>query len=191
MHPNHVVVIGSSAGGPRIVKELFNNMPRLDGAVILVQHMPEFVNKPFCKSLDVLTGLNVQLAVHNDFIKRGFLYIAPSGKHMILKNNSMIQLVEGEKVNFVCPAVDVTMKSLSSEPGMYFTGIVLTGMGKDGAEGISYMKKLGSLTIAQDEQTSVIYGMPKEAAKTGDVDWILPPQQIAKKMIERVGIMTD
>lgn len=189
MRPGKIIVIGSSAGGPRILKELFNEFPRIDAAVVLVQHMPAFINKAFTESLDKYTEMDVLLAEHGDILTRGCIYVAPTGKHLILSNNSEIQLVQGEKVNFVCPAADTTMLSLKAEGGVSFTGVVLTGMGRDGASGIAHIKALGGMTIAQDEDTSVIYGMPREAIATGKVDYILPPSGIAKKLVTSSGTL--
>lgn len=187
MRPDNIIIIGSSAGGPRILKELFNEFPRIDAAIVLVQHMPAFINKAFTLTLDKCTDMDVRLAEHGDRLARGSMYIAPTGKHLTLKNNVEIELMDGEKVNFVCPAVDQTMFSVKAEAGVSFIGVVLTGMGRDGAGGIVHIKALGGTTIAQDEESSVIYGMPREAIATGKVDYILPPSGIARKLISIAG----
>lgn len=189
MRPVNIIIIGSSAGGPRILKELFNEFPRIDAAIVLIQHMPVFINKAFTATLDKCTDMDVRLAEDGDLLTRGCTFVAPTGKHLILRNNSEIQLVDGEKVNFVCPAVDETMYSVKAETGVSFTGVVLTGMGRDGAGGIAYLKALGGTTIAQDEETSVIYGMPREAIATGKVDYILSPSGIAQKLITIAGML--
>lgn len=187
MRPDKIIIIGASAGGPRILKDLFNEFPRIDAAIVLIQHMPAFINKAFTETLDKCTSMNVRLAEHGDRLDRGCMYIAPTGKHLILKNNAEIELVDGEKVNFVCPAVDETMLSVKPEGGISFTGVVLTGMGRDGAAGIAYIKALGGTTIAQDEESSVIYGMPREAIATGKVDYIMSPSDIARKLVSIAG----
>jgi len=184
MKPRHLVIIGSSAGGPRILKELFSNIPRLKAGMVLVQHMPAFVNAPLTQSLNQVTGMNVMLASDGDVINEGTVHVIPSGLHCEIEQNQIIRLRGSEKVNFVCPAVDVTMKSIQSQRHLNLTGVILTGMGKDGAKGIAYMKSIGAQTLAQDEHTSIIYGMPQEAAKTGQIDFILPTNKIAEKLVE-------
>ncbi len=185
MNPvNNLIVIGSSAGGTRILKQLFDGMPRLKACIILVQHMPAFINESFRESLDHITEMDVMLARDKQSIENGKILIVPSEYHLELIRNTDIHLYQGEKVNFVCPAVDVTMLSLKPNPSKNITGIILTGMGRDGAKGIAYIKQIGGTTIAQDEASSIIYGMPKEAAKTGAVDYIMNPAEIKSKLIQ-------
>jgi len=183
MRPNNIIIIGSSAGGPRILKELFTGFPRINAAIVIVQHMPEFINMSFTGSLNECTDMNVILAEHGDHLESGSIYIAPSSRHLVLRNNTQVQLIDGEKINFVCPAVDATLMSLKPEPGINFIGVILTGMGRDGASGISYIKRMAGITIAQDEKTSIIYGMPKEAFATGDIDFVLSTEMIKTKLI--------
>jgi len=185
----NVVVIGSSAGGPRILKELFRRLPLLNCSIILVQHMPKFINDSFTRHLNQLTDMTVKIAENGERIKRGEVYVAPSEQHLELINNKIIRLFRSEKVNFVCPSVDVTMKSLKRMSDGKIVGVILTGMGKDGAEGISHIKAVGGVTVAQDEKTSIIHGMPGEAFKTGNVDLVLPPDKIRDKLIELLGVV--
>ena len=185
----NVVVIGSSAGGPRILQQLFHGLPRLNSPILLVQHMPEFINISFCATLDSETEMSVGLAQNDEEIENGKVYVAPSHYHLILENNHKIKLYTGEKVNFVCPAVDVTMLSLQKCSDSNLVGIILTGMGKDGAKGLSHIKKIGGTTIAQDEISSIIYGMPREAFLTGDVDHVMSPPEIHNKLIGICGIL--
>ncbi len=187
----NIVVIGSSAGGPRILKELFNGLPLLNCSIILVQHMPKFVNDSLTKHLAQLTDMSVKIAENGERIKRGKIYVAPSEQHLELVNNRTIRLFRGKKVNFVCPSIDVTMKSLKKMSDDKIIGIILTGMGRDGAEGISHIKAIGGVTIAQDEETSIIYGMPKEAFKTGNIDLVLSPVKIKEKLIEFLGVIDN
>ncbi len=188
-NPN-IVIIGSSAGGPRILKSLFTGMPFLNGCVLVVQHMPKFVNESLCGMLDGCTDMTVRLAEDGDKLERGHVYLAPSEIHLELEKNRAIRLLQGEKVNFVCPSVDVAMKSVKKTPGALLIGIVLTGMGKDGAEGIQYLKEIDGITMAQDKNTSVIFSMPREAAQTGAVDFICTPNEIREKLVELLGVMT-
>jgi two-component system chemotaxis response regulator CheB len=115
------------------------------------------------------------------------VYVAPSEVHLTVVQNRTIRLFSGEKVNFVCPAVDVTMESLTLELGTSLVGVVISGMGSDGARGTAHIKALGGTTIAQDEQTSSIFGMPKEAIATGCVDLVLDPPAIREALIGLVG----
>ena len=186
----NIVIIGSSAGGPRILKKLFTGMPFLNGCILVIQHMPKFVNDSLNSMLDGCTDMTVRIAKDGEKLERGHVYVAPSEIHLELENNRTIRLREGEKVNFVCPSVDVTMKSVKKIPGALLIGIILTGMGKDGAEGIRHIKKMDGITMAQDEKTSVIFSMPREATQTGTVDFILTPDEIREKLVELLGVLT-
>jgi two-component system chemotaxis response regulator CheB len=181
----NIVIIGASAGGPRILKTIFNQFPLLKCCIIIVQHMPKFINEHVRESLDLSTEMDVKIAENEDWLKDGVVYIAPSELQIKLNDNRRIHLFEGEKMNFVCPAVDSVMKSLHKDNNSQFMGIILTGMGRDGADGISHMKRLGAVTIAQNQETSAIWGMPKEAIETGNVDWVLDPEEIRKKLITK------
>jgi two-component system chemotaxis response regulator CheB len=189
MKNRNIVVMCASAGGPRILKKIFSGLPRLDCFILLVQHMPKFVNKSFTDHLNGWTEMDAKLASYGDCVEHGKILVAPTELHVELIDNYKIRLYEGEKKNFVCPSVDVTMLSLKRMPGIQFFGIILTGMGKDGAEGIQYLKQLDGITIAQEEKSCIIYGMAKEAIDTGSVDLILTPEEIRTKLIEWVGII--
>ena len=191
MKPYKLVVIGASAGGPRIIKEVLDGTPRLNGAVILVQHMPKFVNKALCESLEKISDSNVKIAEHGEELSSGCIYIAPSELHLTLTDDYRINLSKGEKVHFVCPSIDVTMKSVKEDDSISKMGIILTGMGKDGAEGLCHMKSVGAVTIAQDEKTSIVYGMPKEAIKAGCVDYQLSTDEIRNKIIAFTGLLKE
>lgn len=133
--------------------------------------------------------MTVKIAEDGDMIRDGVIYIAPSEMHLELKNNRMIYLINSEKINFVCPAIDVTMNSLKPSGNDRIIGVILTGMGKDGAQGLLHIKNIGGLTIAQDEESSIVYGMPKAAYETGCVDLILSPEKIRQRLIQSVGII--
>lgn len=180
----NIMIIGSSAGGPRILKEIFTDLPLLNGCIVIVQHMPKFINESFCRTLNQTTGMDVQIAKEDDVLHAGRVYIAPSEVHLELINNRTIRLIRSEKVNFVRPSIDVTMKSVQRKSGYSIIGVILTGMGKDGAAGIRHLNEIGGITIAQDEETSIIYGMPREAVATGNIDYILTPPKIKEKFIE-------
>lgn len=189
MEKRNIVIIGISTGGPQTLKRFFDGLPLLDACIVLVQHMIKCANKSLCETLNSLTAMEVKIACHGETMKPGVVYFAPSEIHLKLTNNSMIQLVDSPKVCFVRPAVDVTMKSVIKEPGDNITGIIMTGIGKDGTEGLSHIKSIGGVTFAQDENTSVIWGMPKAAIDTGNVDYVLPPEGIRNKLISQQGIL--
>jgi len=169
------------------LRELFHDMPRLNASILLVQHMPGFINESVRATLDAETQMDVLLAQDGVAIERGVVYIAPTGVHMKLVKNHRIRLAAGPKVNYVCPAIDVTMQSLVREPKFKFFGVVLTGMGDDGAAGIVHIKRLRGVTFSQNQETCRVYGMPKVAAATGCVDFVMRPVEIRDKLIELVG----
>lgn len=180
----NLIVIGSSTGGLKVLEELVPRLPVLRAAVVIVQHITPLVDKSFVASLARVSSMPVSLAQEGQSIQPGQIYLAPGGVHTTFVRNSVIRLDSGEKVNSVRPSVDVAMKSLISPLGMKLAGVILTGMGCDGAAGISHIKQLGGITIAQDQYSSVIYGMPRAAAETGRIDFILPTGKIADKMTE-------
>ncbi len=169
------------------MKPFFDGLPILNGSVIVVQHMPKYINGSVRKTFDNLTEMEVSIASHGDNLESGVVYIAPSEVHMTLFNNKTIQLNDSPKVCHVRPSVDVTMKSVKQIEGDNITGIIMTGMGKDGAEGISHIKSIGGVTYAQDEKTSVIWGMPKAAINTGQIDHVLSPDGIRNDLISLLG----
>lgn len=189
MYTKNIVVIGSSTGGFKAVRHIFSSLPRLNASIIIVQHMFWKVNEQFRNRLRESTRMKVKIAEDGDLLAVGKVYIAPSGHHLKLVNNRQIILFGEEKVNSVRPAIDVTMKSLKNGYGNIIVGVILAGMGKDGVAGISHIKSIGGITIAQDKKSSAIYGMPGAAVETGDVDFSLPPEKIRDKLIEVAGIM--
>ena len=185
--PQNLIIIGSSAGGPRILRSIFTGMPTLNSSIIIIQHMPRFINESLRDNIRAWTEMKVDLAKNDEPLEIGKIYIAPSELQIELFNNRKIHLFQGDKYNYVCPSVDVTMKSIVKAPSNNIIGVVLTGMGCDGAEGIRYIKEIGGTTIAQNEETSIIFGMPREAINTGKVDFILSPQEIHQKLIDLAG----
>jgi two-component system chemotaxis response regulator CheB len=133
--------------------------------------------------------MRVTIAENGAPLENGTIVLAPSEVHLSVFENRVLRLKGKEKVNFVCPSADVTMMSLAWDLEAFFVGVVVTGMGRDGADGIVHIKKLGGATIAQDEKTSSIFGMPREAIRTGCVDFILPPDEISRKLIGLVGVI--
>ncbi|GAM08839.1 chemotaxis response regulator protein-glutamate methylesterase [Geobacter sp. OR-1] len=183
----NLLMIGSSTGGLKVLEVLFPRLPVLNAAVVIVQHITPLVDKSFVTSLQRVSVMPVSLAQEGDSLQHGKVLLAPGGVHLYLVNNQKIHLAAGERVNSVCPSIDVSMLSVTPGRGGKMVGVILTGMGRDGADGIVHMKKCGSVTIAQDQKTSVIYGMPKAAAETGSIDFVLPIERIAAKLREMFG----
>ena len=187
MDQKNIIVIGSSTGGPKILRKIFSNLPPLNATIILVQHIPKFVNESLVEILNKETGMEVKIAENGKDLENKNAYFAPSEIHLKILDNRQINLCDGERVNYVCPSIDITMKSIKKSKTDKIVGIVLTGMGKDGAAGITHIKGIGGITIAQDEQTSIVYGMPKKAYETGNVDLVLTPEEIRNKLITWLG----
>ena len=187
MSRRNIVIIGVSTGGPFTLKELFSELPPLNAAFVIVLHITALMDYRIAQGLDAVASMPVALAENGGHLKPGNVYLAPGGFHLKLDGNQRIVLWEGARVNFVQPSVDVTMQSLTRSLSGNLIGIVLTGMGKDGAEGLRHIKSIGGVTMAQDQKSSIIYGMPKAALETGAVDFVLPPKRIAAKLIELLG----
>lgn len=183
----NLVMIGSSTGGLKVLEELMPRLPILKAAVVIIQHITPQVDRSFATSLARVSKMPVSLAEEGTNIQEGRVYLAPGGVHLTLIRNSVVHLHDGEKVNSVRPSIDVAMLSVAASSGTRIVGVILTGMGADGAAGISHIKQIGGITIAQDQKTSVIYGMPRAAAETGRIDFILPTERIADKIKELFG----
>ncbi|MEO8332169.1 MAG: chemotaxis response regulator protein-glutamate methylesterase [Gallionella sp.] len=182
-----LVVIGASTGGTEAIKEILTRLPADAPGVLVTQHMPEHFTKSFADRLNSLCRISVKEAEHNERILPGYAYIAPGNSHLLIKRsgtNYMIQLDQGELVNRHRPSVDVLFRSAANVAGANALGIILTGMGKDGVQGLLEMKQTGSHTIAQDEASCVVFGMPKEAIAAGAACEVLPLQNIARRTME-------
>jgi two-component system chemotaxis response regulator CheB len=181
-----VIVIGSSTGGPRALDEIFSALPPgIPAGIVVVQHMPPYFTKALAERLDKHSAIHIKEGKVGDLVTNNSALIAPGGYHMIV-NNGKIRLNKGKLVNAIRPSVDVTMQSIAKTYGSNVIGVLLTGMGKDGAEGMKAIKEKGGKTIACDEKTSVIFGMPKEAIKLGCVDEIVPLYEIADTIMSTV-----
>jgi len=191
MGTKNIVMIGASTGGFTSVERLFSKSSPLNASVIIVQHMLESVNLPFRNHLCGITDMEVKIAEDGDILEAGKVYIAPSGLHLKVVSNRRIGLFNDAKVNFVRPSIDVSMKSLKNIPGSKIVGVILTGMGKDGAAGIRHIKRIGGITMVQDGNSSPVSGMSEAAAETGDIDLILAPDEMREKLIEEVGTIND
>jgi two-component system, chemotaxis family, protein-glutamate methylesterase/glutaminase len=189
-HPprcQHLVLIGASTGGTRVLPEILSRLPALRAAVLVVQHMPRFINASFTRTLARHWRGPVRLAEDGDSLEDGCLLLAPSEVHCLLLRNRRIRLQAGESVNYVCPAIDVTMRSVVAPLGMPVTGVLLTGMGRDGAEGLLHLRRLGAFTLAQEGSSCAVYGMPAEAVRLGAVDRQGTPEEIAALLAQRCG----
>jgi two-component system chemotaxis response regulator CheB len=175
-----IVLIGSSTGGPKALPEVLSRLPaNLPAAVLVVQHMPEGFTRSFAERLNWTSALEVKEAEEGDEVRKGKVYLAPGNKHLLLEGDRL-RLDDGPKVNFVRPAVDVLMNSVAPRYGPRAIGVVLTGMGSDGAEGMRNIKRNGGKTIAQSEETCVVYGMPKAVVDIGAADRVVPLTDIAQ-----------
>jgi len=177
-----VVVIGASTGGTEALKTLLETLPADTPGIVIVQHMPELFTRAFANRLDGLCNITVKEAETNDTIIRGRALIAPGNHHLLLKRSGARYYVEVKDGPLVCrhrPSVDVLFRSAARYAGRNVVGAILTGMGDDGARGMLEMKQAGAITIAQDEASCVVFGMPKEAIKLGGADKVLPLYAIA------------
>lgn len=182
-----IVAIGASMGGTKAIEQTLKSLPKSSPGIAIVQHMPENFTYAFAERLKKLTKLDVKEAKNGDLIEPGVVLIAPGNKHLLVdleKNNYVAKIKDGPLISRHRPSVDVLFRSVSKCAGKNALGIIMTGMGDDGAAGMLEMKKSGVKTIAEDQATAVIFGMPKEAIKRGGVDIILPLHQIPKAIID-------
>lgn len=181
------IVIGASTGGPKVISTIVQSLPEnLSLPIFIVQHMPKGFTASFADRLNTLAKVPVLEARQQMPIENGKVYIAAGGTHMVLKNKT-IQLLDTAKIHGVKPAVDPLFESAVQVYGKKVLGIILTGMGKDGAQGCLAIKQVGGSVLAQDEATSVVYGMPKYAVESGAVDEILSIDQIKSRIQEIVS----
>ena len=178
-----LVIMGSSTGGPRIIFDIFSNLPKIPAAIIIVQHMPLTTTHRLSKRLSQLCMGEIIVPEGGELIKPGNIYLAPGDSHLILRKNEELLLSQDEKVNFVRPSVDVTMLSVKADSRLQVTGIILSGMGSDGAEGMAYLKSLGGTTIVQDPETCTISSMPLAAIRLTDIDNVFTPAEIRSYLL--------
>ncbi len=182
------LVIGASTGGPRALKDVVTVLPNdLNAAVLIVQHMPAGFTTSLSERLNKLSNIRVKEAEDGDALEKGLALVAPGDYHMIVEEEK-VKLVQTEKVHNVRPAVDVTMKSIVEEYGSNTVGVLLTGMGKDGAMGMKMIRDSGGQTIAQDEASCVVYGMPKVAYDIGGVDVVKPISLISDEIVKMINL---
>src|SRR6267142_1055741 len=181
-----VVALGTSTGGTQALEFVLSGLPRSSAGIVVVQNMPEKFTAAFSQRLDDLCEIEVKEAPDNDRVLPGRALIAPGGKQMTLKRSGALYYVEvrsAPPVNRHCPSVDVLFRSVAKHAGRNALGVIMTGMGHDGARGLLEMHQAGARTVAQDEASCVVFGMPKEAIKLGGAEKILPlhaiPTEIA------------
>jgi two-component system chemotaxis response regulator CheB len=181
-----IVCIGASTGGTESLREVLTSLPANSPGIVIVQHMPERFTASFAKRLNDLCDVDVKEAEDNDAVLRGRVLIAPGNFHTMIERsgaNYYVSVKSGPLVSRHRPSVDVLFRSAARSAGSNAVGVIMTGMGDDGARGLEEMKKAGAKTIAQDEASSVVFGMPKEAIARGCVDRIAPLSQIAAELL--------
>ena len=185
--PEHVVAIGCSTGGTQALQQVLAALPSICPAVVIVQHMPPTFTAAFAKRLDGLCRITVKEAQNNDRVVPGCALIAPGGQHLLIQRSGAQYFVEvrgGPPVNRHCPSVDVLFRSAAKAAGPNALGIIMTGMGDDGARGLKEMRNAGAHTIAQDEQSCVVFGMPKEAIRMEAVERIMALEELPRAILQ-------
>jgi two-component system chemotaxis response regulator CheB len=181
-----LLAIGASTGGTEAIRVVLTAMPADAPGIVIVQHMPAGFTSSFAQRLDSLCAIRVKEAQDGDRVLPGHALLAPGGYHMAVKRSGAqysVRIYDSAPVNRHKPSVDVLFDSCADQIQRNAVGAILTGMGDDGARGLRRMKEAGSKTIAQDESTCVVFGMPKEAIATGGVDYIVPIEQVAARML--------
>lgn len=186
---DRLVLIGASTGGTEAIKDVLTRFPEQMPGILIVQHMPEMFTGSFAKRLDGLCKVRVKEAEDGEKILPGHAYLAPGHSHLLVKRTGGLyccELSKAEPVNRHRPSVDVLFHSAARHVGANGVGVILTGMGKDGAQGMLAMKKAGCWNIGQDQESCVVYGMPREAAQIGAVDEVSPLNEVAQRVVARL-----
>ncbi|HVJ07073.1 MAG TPA: chemotaxis response regulator protein-glutamate methylesterase [Acidisarcina sp.] len=191
-HPSTVIAIGASTGGTQAIREVLAGLPPNPPGIVVTQHIPPVFSTEFAKHLNEIFPFEVKEASQGDEVFPGRVLIAPGNFHMLLRREGYrywVQVQDGPQVCYQRPSVDVLFSSVADSAAKHAIGVLLTGMGADGGQGLLRIKRAGGNTIAQDEQSSVVYGMPREAARLGAADQILPLHSIAKSMLDLAARM--
>ena len=170
---NKIIAIGASTGGTEAIFSVIKSLPSKSPGIVIVQHIPSNFSKMFAQRLDSTTNFIVREAKSGDYVEQGKVLIAPGSRHMTVKrlgSRYKVECYEGEKVNGHCPSVDVLFESVAKAAGKNAVGVILTGMGYDGAKGLLSMRRSGARTFGQDEASCVVYGMPRVAYNIGAVE---------------------
>jgi len=187
---NSIIAIGASTGGTEAIREVLVRMPENSPGIVVVQHIPAVFSAAFASRLNDLCRIHVREAVDGDRVLAGQALIAPGNFHMTLEKRGgeySVAVRNGERVCYQRPSVDVLFDSVASVAGGNAVGVILTGMGADGAQGMLKMKRAGARNIAQDEASCVVFGMPREAIRLGAVDHVLPLDRIANELVALSG----
>ncbi len=190
MTSEQIVFIGASTGGTEAIKTVLQALPRECPPILIAQHMPAAFTKPFAERLDALSAMAVTEAVEGELLRPGHAYVAPGGAHLeVARTGSgfVTRLTHGAPVNRVRPSVDVLFFSAAECVGPLGVGVILTGMGKDGAAGLMAMKQAGAHTFAQDAASCVVFGMPKAAIAMGAVDEIVAIEAMGQRLLQRLA----
>ena len=185
-----VVALGTSTGGTQALEVVLSSLPRVTPGIVIVQHMPEKFTGEFAKRLNSICQITVKEAQNNDRVTQGQALIAPGGKHMLLRRTGAqyyVEVMDGPLVNRHRPSVDVLFRSVAKCAGSNALGVIMTGMGDDGAAGLLEMRNAGAKTVGQDEESCVVYGMPKEAVKRGAVEKTVPLTSIGREIMQQMA----
>jgi two-component system chemotaxis response regulator CheB len=188
---NFVLAIGASTGGTEAIRVVLETLPASVPGIVIAQHIPPVFSAAFANRLNSLCAMEVREAQNGDEVRPGRALVAPGNFHMVLRRSGGMYRVEvrdGPQVCYQRPSVDVLFSSVAEAAGNRSVGVLLTGMGADGAQGLLRMKQKGARTIAQDEESCVVYGMPREAVRMGAVDTVLPLSSIAAAMLQQVSV---
>jgi two-component system chemotaxis response regulator CheB len=181
-----VLAVGASTGGTQAIESVLRALPSTSPGTVIVQHMPEPFTTSFAQRLNQTCPMEVREAQDNDPVGPGVALVAPGNRHMLLQQNGTgfrVRIKNGPAVNHQRPSVDVLFQSVARSAGSSAIGVLLTGMGADGAKGLLAMHEAGAYTLAQDEETCVVFGMPREAIQLGAVDAVVPIQQIPRAIL--------
>ena len=186
---NKIIALGASTGGTEAIKAVVKGLPAGTPAVVITQHLPAAFSESFVRHIDLVTEMTACIPKHGQTVAAGHIYLAPGDRHMkVIREGSgfVIQLHNGEPVNRHKPAVDVMFRSVARNAGANAVAVLLTGMGADGAIGMKEMHDAGAKTVIQDEQSSVVWGMPGAAFKLGCTDYVLPLEDVAHKILSLI-----
>jgi two-component system chemotaxis response regulator CheB len=186
-----IIFIGASTGGTEAIREVLTRLPAGMPPILMTQHMPEMFTGSFAQRLDSMSAISVKEAEQGEIIEPGVAYLAPGHSHLLIKKAErggyLCELSRGEPVNRHRPSVDVLFNSAAEQVGTGAIGVLLTGMGKDGAAGLLRMMKAGAWTIGQDKASCVVYGMPREAALLGALKEVVTITEVAAHILQRLG----
>lgn len=188
-----VLAIGASTGGTKAIESVLSQLPPSCPGTVIVQHMPETFTRTFAERLNAICPIDVREAQDNDHVVPGTALIAPGNRHMLLQRsggNYIVKIKDGPRVHYQRPSVDVLFQSVARYAGANAVGVILTGMGADGAKGMLAMRRGGAYNLAQDEDSCVVFGMPREAIKVGAVDEVLPLAMIPRAIVAALGKRT-